>query len=526
MSNKLNMNIAVVSNITVEPFFSIFLKEDFLKNGFNANVEFFLYDEYLSEDYSGKLIKADQIIIWLNMDCLYPNLINDLISEKVSVKTIEQDIQNKFQRLYTALKQKSRAVILWMGTEDYCYYPYAYTLGHSLPNRALIDCVNITLNTMLDEADKYIDLKSIIAKVGIENSFDTKSKYRWNIPYSRRLLSEIAQEVHKQYLNRSGITKKCVVLDCDNVLWGGILSEDGIEHIHLGGSGLGRSYQDFQRYILNLYYHGVIIAICSKNDKSDVLRMFREHTEMILREEHIACFCANWDNKPDNIKTISKALNIGLDSMVFIDDSNFEIQSVKALLPEVTAIKYHRDYIYEQLSCFNLRSDVNVEAVRQRNLTYQTNELRKNLKLEVSSFDEYLNALEIKVDIHKALPIELSRIAELTQRTNKCTNGRRYTVEQLKEMLGNGYELYSVYLSDKFSDLGLVGAIGTDGNVLDLFSLSCRALGRNVEEIMIGFISEKNVEKIYYDLTGQNHELHLKINNLMNIPKELSFATR
>jgi FkbH-like protein len=244
--------------------------------------------------------------------------------------------------------------------------------------------------------------------------------------------------------------------------------------------------------------------------------VFREHDEMILREEHIACFCVNWDNKADNIKAISETLNIGLDSIVFIDDSDFEVQAVKALLPEVTVVKYERDSVYGGLSCFNLKNDIDIEKVQKRNFTYQTNELRKNLKAESSSFEEYLNALEMTVDIHKALPIELSRIAELTQRTNKCTNGKRYTAQQIKDKLSNGYELYSVSLADKFSYLGLVGAIGIDGNTLDLFSLSCRALGRNVEEIMISFIREKNIKKSYYNLTVQNNELHSKINNLLN----------
>lgn len=509
------LNIAVITNITVEPFFGMYLKDVFEKEGLNVKLNPISFNEYFLQENSDKLINADQIIVWLNTDCFYPNLINDLTCGKVSADDIEQDIQSKFAELNAFLKQKTRASVLWIGAEDYCYYTYAYHLGYSLTNKGLIDRINITLNENIEENDTYVDLKTIIAKLGIERSFDNKSKYRWNTPYSRDLLQEVACEVHKQYLIRNGITKKCVVLDCDNVLWGGILSEDGIEGIQLGSSGLGRPYQDFGRFILNLYCHGVIIAICSKNDKSDVLRVFREHNEMILREEHIACFCVNWDNKADNIKAIAETLNIGLDSMVFIDDSDFEVQAVKTLLPEVTAVKYERDNIYEQLSCFNLKSNVDIDKVQKRNLTYQTNELRRNLKSGSSSFEEYLNALEMEVDIHEALPVELSRIAELTQRTNKCTNGRRYTVQQIKAMIENGYELYSVSLSDKFSDLGLVGAIGIDGNRLDLFSLSCRALGRNVEDIMINFIRDKNIKKNYYNLTVQNNELHFKINNLL-----------
>lgn len=514
MRNSSMVNIIVITNITLEPFFGMYLKDFFEKEGFSARLNSIPFNEYLLRGNSEKIINADHIIVWLNIDCIYPNLVNDLISEKVSTEYIERDIQNKVEGLRAFLKQKSRAPVLWIGTEDYCYYSYTYYLGYSLINRGFIDRINIALNESFEENDTYVDIKTIIAKLGIDRAYDNNSKYRWNTPYSRELLNEVANEVYKQYLIRCGITKKCVALDCDNVLWGGILSEDGIEGIQLGSSGLGRPYQDFGRFMLNLYYHGVIIAICSKNDKSDVLRVFREHDEMILKEKHIACFCVNWNNKADNIKAIAESLNIGLDSIVFIDDSDFEVQAVKALLPEVTTIKYERDNVYKQLSCFNLKSNVNIDKVQQRSLTYQTNELRRNLKSAKSSFKEYLNALEMKVDVHEALPIELARIAELTQRTNKCTNGRRYTVQQLKEMLEKGYLLYSVDLSDKFSDLGLVGAIGIEGSTLDLFSLSCRALGRNVEEIMIDFIREKNVKKIYYDLTSQNYELNFKLKTL------------
>ena len=515
MQNLSKVNVVVVTNITLEPFFGMYLKETFEKEGLNVRLNSIPFNEYLLQENLDKLVNADQIVVWLNIDGFYPNLINNLIGRKESADDIEQDIKNKFINLNASIKQKSRASILWLGTEDYCYYPYTYHLGYSLINRGFIDRINIALNEIAEENDTYVDLKTIIAKLGIERAFDNKSKYRWNTPYSRELLQAIADEVRKQYLTYNGITKKCVVLDCDNVLWGGILSEDGIERIQLGSSGLGRPYQDFQRFMLNLYYHGVIITICSKNDKSDVLRVFREHDEMILREEHIACFCANWDNKADNIKAIAGTLNIGLDSIVFIDDSDFEIQSIKALLPEVTAIKYERDTVYGKLSCFNLKSNIDIEKVERRNLTYQTNELRRNLKSETSSLGEYLNALEMMVYINEALPIELSRIADLTHRTNNCTNCRRYTAQQIKQKLNDGYELYSVSLSDKFSDLGLVGVIGIDGKTLDLFSLSCRALGRNIEQIMIDFITEKNIKGIHYDLTPRNHELHSKLSDLL-----------
>ena len=108
-------------------------------------------------------------------------------------------------------------------------------------------------------------------------AYDTKGKYRWNAPYSSNLIARISQEIHKQYLVGNEITAKCIVLDCDNVLWGGILSEVGIENIVLGANGLGREYQDFQKFMLSLFYHGVILTVCSKNDRADVMKVFREH---------------------------------------------------------------------------------------------------------------------------------------------------------------------------------------------------------------------------------------------------------
>ena len=308
----------------------------------------------------------------------------------------------------------------------------------------------------------------------------------------------------------TGNTKKCLVLDCDNVLWGGILSEDGIDGINISGSGLGRPFQDFQRYLLDLYYHGVILAVCSKNDESDVLHVFREHTGMLLKEEHIACFTCNWNNKPDNIKNISESLNIGLDSIVFVDDSAFEIESVKIMLPKVTAVLYKRDTIYDELSCFNLKRNTDLKIVNERTITYKTNTLRSELQKKASSYEDYISSLEMIIDIHKTAECELARVSELTQRTNKCTNGIRYTIDQIRAKISMvDYELYTVCLSDKFSDLGVVGVIGIKDCTVDLFSLSCRALGRRMEENMIKFALERNANKFRFCNTTKNEGIDI-----------------
>ena len=491
------LHIAVISNIIFEPHFLPLTNQYF---GENTAIFPIPFGEHTEDKYQTQLRSADLIVIWLNIETLLPGQFYSLAEQNLD-ETIAL-----CKKLYADLTSISHVKILWFLFEDYVL-PLSAAVGNVYHD--FTDKLNLALRDTLGDQVLFIDLKHLIAEIGISNAYDAKSKYRWNAPYSKALVETAVKEIHKQYLIEKGMTKKCLVLDCDNVLWGGILSEDGIENIKFGGSGFGRPYQDFQRFTLWLYYHGVILAICSKNDLPDVLTMFHEHSEMILREEHIACFQVNWEDKPSNIQKIAEKLNISLDSMVFVDDSPVEIEAVKAMLPEVTTILFKRDMDYEQFACFNLKSNISIADIDKRSETYRTNEFREELKAKYTDYADYIAALEIKMDIHEAAPIEFSRISELTQRTNKCTNGRRYTVAEIKESIASeAVKLYSVSVSDRFSDLGLVGAIEVEGDALTLFSLSCRALGREVEEKMIEFISDKyQIQKIEFESTGKNGEL-------------------
>ena len=305
----------------------------------------------MNAEYQTQLASTDLVVVWLSIEALLPGQFYSLA---------EQDADGIIalcKKLHANLTSVSHVKILWLLFEDYGI-PLSVAVGHVCHDFA--DKLNLKLRDALGDQALFIDLKHFIAEVGILNAYDAKSKYRWNAPYSKTLVEAAVKEIHKQYLIEKGDTKKCLVLDCDNVLWGGILSEDGMENLKLGGSGLGHVYQDFQRFVLSLYHHGVILAVCSKNDLSDILTMFRKHSEMILREEHIACFEANWEDKPGNIKKIAEKLNISLDSMVFADDSPIEIEAVRAMLPEVTPILFKRNMDYEQFSCFNLKRDVSI----------------------------------------------------------------------------------------------------------------------------------------------------------------------
>ena len=474
------IHIAVISNIVLEPYFEPMLKSCFYES--RLIIHLIPYVEYEDEANQKLLAEADWMIVWLNFEKLFPDILSHIDLSAMSQQRAIDEVVALCEKLLADILTYTTAHILWFSFEDY-YRESVVTLGYIY--NELFDKINANLSKLLYDKATFIDLKHLIAEVGISNTYNLKEKYRWTAPYSKALIEALVNEIHKQYLIENGITKKCLILDCDNVLWGGILSENGIENLKLGGSAFGLTYQNFQRFVLSLYYHGVILAVCSKNDLADVMTMFREHSEMVLKEEHIACFQVNWEDKPANIKKISEKLNIGLDSIVFVDDSPIEIEAVKMMLPEVTAALYKHDMVYEQFSCFNLKNNINRTDIIKRNETYHTNQSRKALKSQYDSYADYINALEIKMDIHEATPIEFSRISELTQRTNKCTNGKRYTVAEINERIAF-YEvkLYSLSVCDRFSDLGLVGALEVEADTLTLFSLSCRALGRMVEEKM------------------------------------------
>lgn len=447
------------------------------------------------------------VIVHLSFASMYPDAINKIANNEYEIDFLYHETLNLCFALQCRLNVITNVPIIWLGFEDYCYQ-YSHVFGHTFLMNGLIDSLNVSLVKQINYPDVFIDFKNLIASVGISNFYSIKNAQRWGAPYSQQTVNLICKEIYKQYLINCGTTVKCIVLDCDNVIWGGVLSEIGIENILISPNDMGKSFWEFQNFLLTLYYHGIILAVCSKNDEEDVLRVFREHDGMILKEKHISCFQVNWSNKIENIKKISETLNISLKHIAFIDDSIFEIESVRCVLPEVVSIEYDREKVYEHLGGFiNLRDIVDIANVEKRVVTYKTDEKRRELKESSCSFEEYIKSLGTIIDIHISQPVEYARLSELTQRTNKMTNGVRYTVNELYNKVEEGYTLLTVKVSDKFSDLGILGVMGISEQTLDLFSLSCRALGRNIEEELIKYALDFDIKKCRFVSTGKNEGL-------------------
>lgn len=498
---KKTENIPIITNISIEPFLSRELSllsdatEVLLKT---IPVPYMEYREY-GDAYS----RAGMVFIWLNPEGILPGWNDD---DTECLEKCGSDVEELYQELVDYISKFSRAKVIIVLLEDYSSY---LPIVSGYDNDIMVDELNRRIQKGLSGQAVFLDMMHMLATVGIGNAYSVKNRYRWGYPYSQALTRTIAAEIYKQYFIHTSHTKKCVVVDCDNVLWGGILLEVGMENLRLGRSGLGKEYRDFQRFLLALYHRGVLLAVCSKNELSDVLAVFRGHEEMLLREEHIVCFQVNWDNKPDNIARIAETLGIGLDSIVFVDDSLLEIEAVRTLLPEVSAIPYHRETMYAQFRCFNLRRGYTKGEFEPRNETYRTNRDRQLLWEGSRSYSDYIASLKMKIEIHVAEPMEAIRIAELTQRTNRCTNGKRYLVSDIRQSIERSDRyLYSVHLKDRYSDLGLIGAMEVVEGRLSLFSLSCRALGREVENYMIEFVRQRHeIRGIDFLSTDKNRYL-------------------
>jgi len=293
--------------------------------------------------------------------------------------------------------------------------------------------------------------------------------------------------------------KKCIILDLDNTLWGGIIGEDGIGGIKLGPTPEGRPFMDFQKHLLSLFQRGVLLAIASRNNLEDALKAMREHPHMVLREEHFASMRINWDDKISNIKAIAEEINIGLDSMIFIDDDKTNRERVKKALPEVLVVDLPEDpalYARTLMEIDDFSTLQLTEEDRKRGEAYTAQRHRADLR-KGADLSDYLESLKTVVKIGVANPATIGRIAQLTQKTNQfnMTTKRYLEADIVRKAESGHFLILSLGLKDKFEDMGIIGVAivetAADAWRIDNFLMSCRAIGRKAEEAFLAGILTK-----------------------------------
>lgn len=285
--------------------------------------------------------------------------------------------------------------------------------------------------------------------------------------------------------------KKCVVLDLDNTLWGGVLGEDGISGIKLGGDYPGKAFTFFQKSLLQLAKAGVILAVCSKNNETDVLEAWENNPFMVLKKEHFAAYRINWNDKATNIKKLAEDLNIGLDSFVFVDDNPTERELIKQMLPMVSVPEFPAQP-YELPSFFTKFVDDYfkvysiTEEDKKKTEQYKANAARAQAQHSFPSFEAFLESLYIQITVAAANEFNIPRIAQMTQKTNQFNlTTQRYTDADIKGFLSSGWKIWCLSVSDRFGDNGITGCIIINGDEIDSFLLSCRVLGKGIENAFL-----------------------------------------
>lgn len=336
-----------------------------------------------------------------------------------------------------------------------------------------------------------VDWANIVDRLGEHESIDYRYLYMYRTPFKAPFWNQYALELAKILRALQGKSKKCLILDCDNTLWGGTIGEDGLDRLHLDPHEYpGNAYYEFQKGILQLVERGVLVALCSKNNESDALDVLGKHPHCLLKPQHLAAWRINWQNKADNILSIASELNLGLDSMVFVDDDPRECELVRQRLPAVTVLSVpERTYTLPPLLFREGLFDALTLSAEdsQRTEMIRADRARERHRDQCGELAEYLASLRLRATVHRALPGEFARLAQLCQRTNQFNlTTRRYQEADISAFASDpNRAVFSLSVEDRFGPSGLTGLLIAerqgDTGFVDTLLLSCRVLGKNYE---------------------------------------------
>lgn len=487
-------SVLVVRNIPLEPIFSDYLHY-FAISSFPSFCD---EKEALLEQrqFDFALIMLDLPTLREDFyDHFYQKASEDLQSEK-------QFIDDFLNRLFVHMNKICQHVIFFSFLPD-------PIIGQSKWN-SFVFSINQQIKKQIENRCLYIDLWELLMANGWETLINSRNNRILKSRYQPLFFEEVARII-KKTLVPAEKQIKCLVLDCDGVLWGGVLSEDGIDGICLQKEGPGKYFRLFQREIQRLINNGIIVTLCSKNDQEAVVRVFKEHPEMLLKWADITDSQINWKDKAQNIQTLANRLNLRLEQMLFIDDDPHEISLVNQILPQVQTLlldpAQSEQYIYQLYSFyFPIESRSAEDSIRT--MSYQQNLQRNEQIKDFSSAEEFNSFYHTICDIRLIYKTDFERVVQLSQRSNQFNLSlTRFSFPQLERLLqDDSYDILCMQVKDDFGDLGLI-AISSIHYVqqsacIESFIFSCRALGRNLENRFMNDILSRVRRKKVRDVTA------------------------
>jgi FkbH-like protein len=356
-----------------------------------------------------------------------------------------------------------------------------------------------------------VDCAGLVNRYGALNWFDDRMRLYARAPIAQGMQSRLAAEYVKFFRALSGLTKKCLVLDLDNTLWGGIVGEDGLAGIKLGTDYPGSAFVEFQQCVLALHERGIILAIASKNNPADVEEVFAGHPFMVLKPNHFSATQVSWQPKTGSLVEIARRLNIGLDHVVFADDNPFECEQVREALPMVTVIQLPTEperYVAALLQDGWFDTLTTSDEDRRRGQLYQQRDEAETLRAASGSLEAFYRELSMEVSIASVDRSTLARAAQLTQKTNQLNaTTRRYSDADVLQRAGDpDWLVRTIAVRDRFGDNGIVGLVMARVNgaalEIDTFLLSCRVIGRTIETAMLAALCNEARRRALSSVTG------------------------
>lgn len=512
-------NITVLSNIIIHQIKEI-LEYPLRSEGINANVEIGDYDNIVQD--SKKYQDSNIAIIFLELCNIIDGLqfkielLNDDQLDEILEKT-----KSEIDLVLQNLEKTSLVLINKFTSLHFCSFNIR---KNNLEE--LADQLNKYLENKISVNVRLVDLEKMITNVRGGNSLDLRYYYSSKALYTVAFFKAYAEYIRPFIMSANGKAKKALIFDCDNTLWKGILGEDGFDNIEMSSRTKdGAVFSEIQAMALALNKQGILIGLCSKNNPGDVDEVIETHPDMQLRDEHITINKSNWSDKVSNLKEIAQELNIGLDSLVFVDDSSFEVNLIREQLPEITVLQVpERLYEYPKMIRENIGLFYNLSFTaedRKKIEMYKHQVKRETVKKEFTNIEGYLASLELKMTIHLDDESIIPRMSQMSQKTNQFNlTTKRYAEGDIKSFIEiDDSVVFAFSVSDKFGDSGVTGLCIINFDTInktadiDTFLMSCRIIGRNIEyafmDYIIDMIKEKkiNVIKTKYIKTPKNEQV-------------------
>ncbi len=502
--------LAILRAFTVEPLIPV-LRAAAYMHGIDLQIHLGEYNSYATEmlDPQSELYRfRPQIaIVALNTAAAAPELWEPADPSETAFERAAERVSADFESIVAAFRRLSTADLV-VHSLDVPERPVLGALDETLApgQTAAISGVNDRLRALAHRTTGVyvLDYDSLVARYGRALWCDRAKWQRFRLPATASHLRYLAQEWLRFIAPLTSSVAKAAVVDLDNTLWGGIVGEDGSSRLHMGPEFPGSAYRAVQQALLTLRARGIVLAICSKNNPAEAMAVLERHPDMLLRPNDFAAIRINWEPKSVNLSVLAQELNVGLDALAFIDDNPVERLEVQAALPQVRVVhlppapENYARAILEAPVFERLRISADDRA---RGEHYQDQRQRAQALAGASSREEFLQTLEQRAEIGEATPLEVVRIAQLTQKTNQFNlTTRRYTEADVQRFMEDPqHEVTALKLRDRFGDNGLVGVAITHDvdEVCELraFLLSCRVIGRGAETALLAHVARRSKER-------------------------------